>query len=37
MDRNKLIISNNINEDDRLFRYISLAQFISLIENKKCI
>jgi len=35
MDRNKIIISNNINENDHLFRYISLAQFISLVENRK--
>lgn len=35
MDNHKLIISNNINKDDRLFRYLTLAQFISLMENKR--
>lgn len=35
MDGTSLFISNNINEDDPLFRYISLAQFLSLIENRK--
>jgi len=35
MNQNKLTISDNIDENDHLFRYISLAQFISLIENRK--
>ena len=35
MNKHILTISNNIKEDDCLFRYISLAQFISLIENRK--
>lgn len=35
MDKHKLIVSDNIKEDDRLFRYMSLAQFISLVENRK--
>lgn len=35
MSQNKITISNNIDENDHLFRYISLAQFISLIENRK--
>ncbi|MEA5135723.1 MAG: DUF2971 domain-containing protein [Candidatus Fimivivens sp.] len=30
-----LTISNNINAEDHLFRYVPLAQFIALIENKK--
>lgn len=35
MISNKLTISSNINPDDRLYRYISLSQFISLMENRK--
>lgn len=35
MDKHILTISNNIKEDDCLFRYISLAQIISMIENRK--
>jgi len=35
MNKHKVMISNNIKENDHLFRYISLAQFISLIENRK--
>lgn len=34
MDNLKLKMSDNINEDDHLYRYMSLAQFISLVENK---
>lgn len=30
-----LSVTDNINKDDHLYRYISLAQFISLIENQK--
>ncbi len=30
-----LKISDNIKEDDHLFRYMSLSQFLSLVENKK--
>lgn len=35
MDNHTLLISDNINEEDHLFRYMSLAQFLSLIENRK--
>lgn len=35
MNNNRVTFSNNINPDDHLFRYISLAQFISMIENRK--
>ena len=30
-----LCVTDNIREDDHLFRYMSLAQFISLVENQK--
>lgn len=35
INTDRVIYSDNINVDDRLFRYISLAQFISMIENRK--
>lgn len=35
IERNILSVTNNINENDHLYRYISLAQFISLVENQK--
>lgn len=35
MKNEQIIFSNNIGNDDHLFRYISLAQFLSMIENKK--
>lgn len=35
MDSNQVYFSNNIDPNDHLFRYISLAQFISMIENQK--
>jgi hypothetical protein len=30
-----LSVTDNISKDDHLYRYMSLAQFISLIENQK--
>lgn len=35
MCRERIVYSNNINDSDHLFRYMSLAQFISIIENQK--
>lgn len=35
MCRERIVYSNNININDHLFRYMSLAQFISIIENQK--
>ena len=33
--RPELSFTNNINENDSLYRYISLAQFLSLVENEE--
>ena len=35
MRHETLSVTDNINKDDHLYRYMSLAQFISLIENQK--
>jgi len=33
--RPELSFTDNINENDSLYRYISLAQFLSLVENEE--
>ena len=35
MNSERIVYSDNINVHDRLFRYMPLAQFISIIENQK--
>ncbi len=35
MNRSQITVSNNIDLDQSLYRYMSLGQFLSMIENQK--